>query len=380
MGTLTPTSEAVYGDVRGFTHTRAKEHLEKIARGEIKLSRRGQYVLEAMRDHANLPVRHVVEALGSDTFTAITLDVAHNELLRGTSEIPDTWRGVVRTGSATDFKPHRISAIGGQSSLPIVKELETYGEANVEDQVRPSITLDKYGRLWAFSMEAELNDQVGALKDYAAEFGRAWKRTLNAEVFGTNNLQSSGNIYDSSPLFGTGAGRANSLATGANALNAVNVKAAIALMLNQTGISGEQLYLDPQILIVGPKLKLDAQELLASTLYQHATLPTSSTEPGASGLTTNAGRVGGAAVIGNYLVQLVVDPAITGTKWYLAASPSTSPWLQMNFLNGRVEPEIVAEPMNAGSAFERDAQRFKIRGAMAAEVVDYRPIVRGSDT
>lgn len=363
----------------------AREYFRKLTAGEVKLNSKARYTLEAIQDGANLAVKHVLEAIGSDAFVAITIDKAHNALIEGSTSVPRNYADVIRKGSASDFKPQNISHRGGRGSLPKVLQKQDYTETNVTDELRTAITLEKYGELWSFSMEALLNDEMGALTNYAQEEGAAWVRTLNAEVFGSNNLQNSGNIYDSAALFASD--NNNALATGVNSLNAANVKRAIALMLAQTGINGEQLYLNPQILICGPKLQLDAQELLASTTYQGVTVPTATGnyEPNGAAILlstngSNSGRVGDVAMIRNYINKLVVDPAITGTQWYLAANPAVSPWIQMNFLNGREDAEIIAEPMNTGGAFERDAQRYKIRGAMAAEVVDYRPIVRGSDT
>lgn len=370
---------------RDWNHRRAKEHLGKIAKGEVKLGAKARYTLEAIQDGANLPVKHVVEAIGADSFVAITIDKAHNALIEGSSAVPRSYSEVVRKGSASDFKAYNISHRGGRGSLPVVTEKQTYTEVNVTDELRQSITLQKYGEIWSFSMEALLNDEMGALTSYAQEEGAAWIRTLNSEIFGSNNLQNSGNIYDSTALFTSGHG--NMLTAGMNSLNAANVKRAIALMMAQTGINSELLYLAPQILIVGPKLAIDAQELLASATYQMVNFPAASAtfEPSDGGLiagefTSNSGRVGDVNLVRQYLSKLVVDPAITGTQWYICANPATNPWIQMNFLNGSEEAEIIAEPMNTGGAFERDAQRYKIRGAMAAEVVDFRSIVRGSDT
>lgn len=380
------TNESAFSETRRSIGIRqAREHLRKLSTGEVRLSSKARYVLEAMQDGANLPAAHVLEAIGSDAFVAITIDKAHNSLIEGSAAVPANWASVVKKGSASDFKPVNVSHRGGRASLPKVLQKQTYTEANVTDELRQAITLEKYGEIWSFSMEALLNDEMGALASYSQEEGAAWVRTLNAEIFGSNNLQSSGNIYDSSALFASG--HNNALATGVNSLNAANVKRAISLMLEQTGINGEQLYIEPQGIICGPKLKLDAMELLGSQGYMGVTVPTATGnyEPNGAAILlstngSNSGRVGDINMIRKFLTQLVVDPSVTGTKWYLFANPVTNPWIQINFLNGQEGAEIIAEPMNTGGAFERDAQRYKIRGAMAAEVVDFRSIVRGSDT
>jgi hypothetical protein len=66
-------------------------------------------------------------------------------------------------------------------------------------------------------------------------------------------------------------------------------------------------------------------------------------------------------------LELVVEPRITGKKWYLFADPEIMPVLQYSFLEGYEGPQIETE-----QGFDIEGTKFKVRMDLATAAVDWR--------
>lgn len=363
---------------RALRASKAREYLREMREGKHKLTPRGQFVLEAIRDGADFPAQQALEAIGAGAFTAITLDVAHLNVMKGYAAIDPAWQQVCELGSAPDFKPQNVAVLSGQGTLPVVLPKQDYQEASVTDELRTAITLRKHGRIWSFSMEAMLNAETAELASYSREFGKAAGLTINSAVF-SDIIVGNPTLWDSVALWSTT--HNNDISGGAAlALNAANIKGAIAKFGLQTGLASEPIAPRARYLVCGPRLELDALELLGAAAYVQSTLPTSGNEPGsATFAAASQGLKGQLNVIGKFLAPApIVSSYITGTQWYLLADPNVMPLIRLNFLNGQQEPEIWSEPLNTGGYFQQDAMRNKARIVLRAQPVDYRSGVRGS--
>jgi len=73
------------------------------------------------------------------------------------------------------------------------------------------------------------------------------------------------------------------------------------------------------------------------------------------------------------IVPIVVPNFADVNNWYLLASPAQVECLEVGFLNGREEPELmVQDNPTDGSVFTNDAITFKVRHIYGAGWLDYR--------
>lgn len=323
------------------------------------LSNRQKWILEeATHGGIDMKLGVLREAIGSDVFDALTLDASHNSLIAGYNEVPDQWRPFAIAKATSDYKTVNASALSGIANPGVVGELQEYPEAAQLDE-KVSYPIQKRGQLLRISMEAKAMDALGALNQEAAILGRGFKTGLNEFVIGTLIDDNPTCDYDAVALINS----SHSNTTTATTLNEDNLQTLAALVLNQTGRKGEQLYLNPTILLVPPKLAYTAQALIKSALLVGS---------------TTAEKLQGAAnpFLGNF-TDVFVSPHVNGfsTTWYYVFSPS-NPVVEVSFLNGRQEPEIVMEPENTGSSFSRDAITWKGRFPYGGDVIDHRGIAR----
>jgi hypothetical protein len=123
------------------------------------------------------------------------------------------------------------------------------------------------------------------------------------------------------------------------------------LMRVQTSPEGAPLNLEPRFLIVGPEKEVEALQLTASTV-----VPTT---------------LGTAIPIALKSVDVVVDPRIPGTNWYMACSPLAADTLEFATLAGTDE----GPTLEARDGFEVDGVEFKAREDFACAAIDWRGLV-----
>ncbi len=298
------------------------------------------------------------EALGSDVFDAINLDASHNSVQAGYGSVPDHWRKLCVVKSTRDFKNVNVSSLAGFAPPPEVPQNSLYPEAVLSDQ-KITYPIKKYGDILRLSLEAMMNDEMGAFQQNAFERGKAFATGLNEFVIGTN--------FDDSPTFevtgntlwgGTGHNNKN---TGSG-LSLATVETAIAKLMAQTGRAGEQIYLYPKYIVCSPSLMMQANDIVRS-------------QTKVSGVTTTGGLAAG-NTIASLGLEVIVSPHINGTAttWYLLSGPM----IEMSFVGGKTEPEVFIEPDNTGTAFSMDATSVKMRMCYGGEVFDFRQGVQST--
>jgi hypothetical protein len=99
-------------------------------------------------------------------------------------------------------------------------------------------------------------------------------------------------------------------------------------------------------MVVGPDKETEAQKLLQATIVATKTADTN--------------------IFQGY-VSLVVDPRVTGNKWFLMASPGSIDTIEYSFLAG--EPELFTEQENG---FDIDGVTIKARMVFGAKALDWR--------
>jgi hypothetical protein len=241
--------------------------------------------------------------------------------------------GLTRKVTASDFRTQSMLQLGNMGKLQKVSES---GEitATTRGEAKESWALDTYGRIFALSRKALINDDLGAFADFATEAGRAAADTV-ADLIVTALTQSSGagpTMGDNVRLFHADHGNIDS--TG-QAIGVDSVSAARVAMMTQTGVDGSTLIsVRPDTLIVAPSNLTAAEQFVATYQPTHF----ADTNPFGSKLT------------------VVCEPrleAVDPWDWYLADSRLAA--LVLGGLAGNEGPQIASR-----DGFEVLGREFRV--------------------
>jgi phage major head subunit gpT-like protein len=210
------------------------------------------------------------------------------------------------------------------------------------------VTLSTYGKLFAISRQAIINDDLQQLAKVPRLMGRAAKRTLGALVYGV--LTANPTMQDGNALFHASHGN---LAGSGAAISEASLGAARAAMARQTDEAGiaTSVGIKPKYLLVPPEL-LDLALKITSA----------ETSPGDAGRPPNAVR---------NIATPISDGRLTGTAWYLAADPADTDTIEVTYLNGNKEPVL---EQRAG--WSVDGAEFKVRIDAAVKALHWRGLFK----
>jgi hypothetical protein len=366
------------------------------------------------------------EALTTSDFPLLFGDVLDRSVLANYQETPYTWDLYCARKVLNDFRLARIFRVDRGASVldgPIVPNsygasgsgptgLEQVTEYPMRKRVVTGYTdqLYKFGCRMDFSFETLVNDDLDALKDTPALFGRAARRTEEKRA---------------TKLFATSTGPNTTFFnnTNKNLVNPTSIPGcpytnppfsidalmwALTGLANQRDLDGEPISIESAVVVFGPALKvpvmnaLNATELWANleggnTQTFGATVsPTSNFTAATSGIrmrVANWAKDFARPAINYYLP--IVDTTYGSTSWYVFASPSTGrPALQQSFLRGREAPQLFMRlpnqvaigegRMGPGSGvmpgtmnvnpmegdYENDAVDYKIRHFLGGTLLD----------
>lgn len=332
---------------------RCGHRLEKPAPGAREF--RGMRLLDIVReslevagertrglDPRALVGRALAPASTSD-FASLLGALVNKTLLAAYTEAPATWRPLVAVSDAVDFKTKYAIKLSGAPDLATLRENGEYQTADLSDS-KESYAVSTKGRIIYLTRQMIINDDLGGFNRIAQMFGAAARRFENATVYGL--VTANANMSDGNALFSS----AHNNTLTAAALAADSLALARAKMRRQTGAKSEKLDVTPAFLVAGPELETAAEVLLRSAAY-----PVS----GYSGGVVNPAWIG--------RLQAITDPLISDTNaWYLFASPSQYPVIEVAWLMGEEQPYIEEE-----TVFNTDALGIKVRHDFGAGVVDY---------
>lgn len=313
----------------------------------------------AMRSVLHMSGTEFIEAFGRDEFTNLMLDASHKSVVEGYRQVSVIWPFVARVVPVPDFKTQNVIAAGAFSDLEKVGEFDEYPLESFVDE-KATYSVDKYGKRFAVSLEARVNDELGQLADVVTKFGQAAARTVENFVIGTN-LVGNPTIYDGNALFDN-TNHANDGSTGG--YTRAKLVASIAKFVNQTGRNGEKIAINPSILIVRPEDYIEALEDVTSA------------QKLASGVATSTSMVGLENAIGRFIKRVETSPYVNTDAFYLLADPNDAEGFRLGFLGGRREPEILREAASSGWSFAHDAEQLKIRHVFGGAWVDWRTVQR----
>ncbi|HMJ88149.1 MAG TPA: hypothetical protein VK504_33460 [Vicinamibacterales bacterium] len=277
-------------------------------------------------------------------FPNLLADVANKTLRQAYEEAPQTWQPISRRTTLPDFKPVKRLQLGEAPSLLEVGEhgeftFGTIGEGKEQFQ------LATYGRRFAITRKALVNDDTDAFSRVPTLFGRSARNLESDTVWG--QITANGLMGDGVALFAAGH---NNLSGSSNAIAITPVAAGRAAMRVQKGIDGVTLLnIFPKFLIV-PAAKETIADQFVSVNLMAATTAT---------INPFAGRL-----------QVLAEPrldAVSAVSWYLAASPDQIDIIEYAYLEGEEGPMVESRV-----GWEVDGLEIKCREDFAAKVIDFR--------
>jgi len=269
----------------------------------------------------------------------------------GYDEAPETWHQWCRTGNLSDFKPASRVNISSFSDLEQVLESDEYQEGHLSD-LKETITLAKYGKLFHISREAIINDDLDSFTRIPQAMGRAAARTVGDLAYAILTANAALN-QDATTLFHANHGN---IGTG-GVITETTLDEFGVLFAAQTspapgaGETGAVLNLRPKFLLV-PRAKLMTAKKVAQT-------PTAPDTAGDLAINTQANEW---EIISD--ARLDADSAV---EYYAAADPNQVDTVEVAFLDGNDQPF-----MESQNGFTQDGVAYKVRIEAAAAALDFR--------
>jgi phage major head subunit gpT-like protein len=294
-------------------------------------------------------------------FPLLLADVAHKSLRAEYDVAPQTFEPITRRGTVPDFRASNRVQIGDAPSLKPVSEHGEFTRGSMEE-AREQVQAATYGRVFAITRQALVNDDLDAFSRVPTKFGRMAKN-LESDLVWYQILKNA-NMSDSNALFSV----AHLNFAGAGDISVTQVAAAERAMMLQTGLDGTTLInAVPKYLIVGPTKKTRAMQFVSTTLQ-------ATTQ---ANVNPYAGQL-----------QVIVEPRLeagitigtlsaTGAAhaWYLAADKNVVDIVELVFLEGQSGPVLESRV-----GFDIDGLEIKCRHDVGAKALDWRGVYKSAGT
>lgn len=286
---------------------------------------------------------------GSGDFTNLLESISSKAMMTGWTEAPETWQVWTMQTSVPDFKAASRVNMSTFGDLDVIPEHGEYKYGTFSD-LKESIQARTYGKLFAITRQAIINDDLSAFSTIPMKMGRAANRMVGDEVYGI--LTTNPALSDTIAIFHSSSHGAN-LVTSGGAPSVTTLTVGYRTMAVQTDPAGNVLNIGPRYLITSKKLEIPSQTLLMATYDPAGSAGTLPPNP-------FQGRLTG-----------VYDPRLdayeSGNAWFLAADPATNATIEVAFLDGRQEPFLDQQ-----AGWTVDGVSYKVRLDFGTKCLDYR--------
>lgn len=278
----------------------------------------------------------------SSDFPILLTDTINRTLRAAYAERPRTFEPFVRRTTLPDFR--EISRAQLSNMVGNFDEIAEGGEytAGTLTTAQEKYRLVKYGKKIAITWESIINDDLSAFDRLPQAIASKAAQKQSDIVYGI--LLNNPTMGDNLPLFQV-ANHKNALASG-TAIGIDSLGVARAAVRDQVGLEGNILNLEPRFLIVGSAGEQAALQFTSSNYVPDV--------PG--NINVWAGRL-----------QPIIEPRISGGKWFLACDPGQIDTIETAFLDG--EQELYTEQK---VGFDVDGLEVKARMVFAAKAIDHR--------
>jgi hypothetical protein len=277
-------------------------------------------------------------------FANLLADLPNKLLRQAYLEAPQTFGPITRTMTLSDFKKARLLQLGEAPALLEVGEHGEYTEGTMGES-KEEVQLKTYGRKFAITRQALVNDDTDAFARVPMAFGRQARNKESDLVWG--EITANAAMGDGVTLFHST--HAN-LSGSSDAIAVASIGAGRAAIRKQTGIDAVSLMnLEPKTLIVPAAKETIADQFVSVNMVASAS----------SSVNPFAGKL-----------MVVAEPRLdvnSATAWYLAASPDQIDIIVLATLEGESGPRV-----DSRIGFDIDGVEIKISHDIAAKVVDFR--------
>lgn len=257
-------------------------------------------------------------------FSVVMENTLHKMVLRGHEAISPTYQRVAKLGDVSDFREWNRLTPGMIGDLDGVDEHGAYKDKALPDAEKQPISASRKGNIVSVTTEVLVNDDLSYVTDLARSLGMAGPITIDRAFYAlleANPTMSDGNaLFDAAHGNLAGSGAVPSVAT---------LDAAAIAMSSQTapGDDAVELDINPDVALVNRALYGTMMEVVNAEYNDEATK-----------YQRKPNRVRG-------IVSDIVSTSrlSSTTAWYLFASPSISPVIEVVFLNGQRAPRLSME-------------------------------------
>lgn len=279
-------------------------------------------------------------------FPLLLADVANKTLRQAYGEYPVTFGPITRRTTVPDFKTVNRVQLGDAPDLLKVLEHGEFTRGTISEG-REQLAVSTYGRIFAISRQALVNDDTSAFERIPMMFGRAF-RVLESNLVWAQ-ITSNPTMGDGNRLFSTAHGN---LSTVDGAIDVTTLGAGRAAMRLQTSLDGQKLNITPKYLLVPAALETVADQLTASI-----------TPALASNVNIFSGKL-----------TPIAEPRLddeSSAAWYLAASTDQVDIIELAMLEGQDGPSVESR-----LGWDVDGIEFKARHDVTAKVLDWRGLYK----
>jgi hypothetical protein len=339
-GSIIETPAPGSADLMGFS-------LRELARESLRITgqKTGGNVMEM-----------VGRAMQTADFPLLLANVANKSLFEGWETAEETWDTWCATGSVSDFKTHHLPRASEADDLDEIPEHVPY-RYGTRTEAEEQYSVVTYGKMFAITRQAIINDDLGALTDIPRSHGESAARKIGDLPYAV--LTANANMGDGTALFAAG----HSNLTAAGALRAVPgtapIAEAIRAMGTQTDMRGlRRLNIRP-VYFLAPKALEGASEVFfrSNAFSDHQVVPAET-----AFASTRVNPYSGTYFTRVYEPRL--DAAST-TQYYFAARKGKT--VTVFFLNGQRTPY-----METKQGWSVDGVEYKVRIDAGAKALDWR--------
>lgn len=281
-------------------------------------------------------------------FPLILANVANKSLRKGYADTRRSFQPFSRQVTLPDFKNVQRLALSNAPSLKQVVEGAEYEQGSFSENGE-SYRLFTYGRIFAITREAIINDDLDAFTRVPMKMAAAAARLENRMVY--DILLGNPVMSDGVALFNAAHNNLVNNDLGVNGIGALRTK-----LRTQKDPSGEDVMnYDGKYLIVPAALETEAAKLKALI----APAKTDDVNPYANSFEI---------ISEGYLDS--VDP----TSYYMAIDPSQGDTIEYAYLEGETGPYIESR-----EGFTRDGLEIKVRHDFAAKAIDFRGLAKSTN-
>jgi hypothetical protein len=287
----------------------------------------------------------VGRAFTTSDLPILLANVANKQLLTGWNTAEETWHIWCGTGSLPDFKETEVDQASETDDLDLVQEGGEYKYGKLVE-TKEKMRLFTYGKLFAVTRQAIINDDLGIISTIPSKHGRSAARKVGDLAYEV--LTANPYMGDNQVLFHADHKKLHS----AGAVTIGNLGTAITAMKKQKDANSKALNIRPVFFIAPVELEGSCEQFFISTL---------------EGVQAKPNLIN--PYSGRYFTR-VYEARLSDnspTAWYLAAQKGMT--VQVNYLNGQTDPYLEQK-----EGWSVDGVEFKVRIDGSAKALDWRGI------